>query len=256
MQLLVSVSDAEETRAALVGGASIIDAKDPARGPLGPVSEEALGEIVATAGGSRPVSAALGDAHSESAVAAAARNAAATGAAFVKVGFRGIASEGRVIALAAAAVRGATSFGTRVVLAAYADAHRARSLPPRLMLDLAVHARAAGIVIDTAVKDGSDLFTFIDPDAADAIVRRAHALDLVVTLAGALDIHGIALARELGADIAGVRGAACIGGRLGRISAERVRALADAARGEGDSATIVGSALTVLPISLTDAPAG
>lgn len=42
MRLLVSVRDAGEARAALAGGAEIVDAKDPARGSIGAVSPEAL----------------------------------------------------------------------------------------------------------------------------------------------------------------------------------------------------------------------
>ena len=36
MKLLVSVADAAEARAAIEGGADIIDAKDPTTGALGP----------------------------------------------------------------------------------------------------------------------------------------------------------------------------------------------------------------------------
>ncbi|HEY0776746.1 MAG TPA: (5-formylfuran-3-yl)methyl phosphate synthase, partial [Gemmatirosa sp.] len=35
----------------------------------------------------------------------------------------------------------------------------------------------------------------------------------------------VRIVREIGPDVVGVRGAACDGGRTGRISAERVRAL-------------------------------
>jgi uncharacterized protein (UPF0264 family) len=231
VQLLVSVSDASEARAALVGGASILDAKDPLRGPLGAVAGETLDEIVAVAANARAVSAALGDAHSESAVAAAARSAARAGAAIVKLGFRGTTSEARVVAFAAAAVRGAAPFGTRVVLVAYADAARARTIPAQRMAEVASQARAAGVLLDTAFKDGADLFTHLSPDEVVPLVARAHQLGLLVSLAGSLDARGVSLARTLGADVAGVRGAACDGGRTGRVSSERVRALLAAARG-------------------------
>ena len=49
MQLLVSVADAADAVAAIEGGADIIDAKDPSRGPLGPVSAAALDAILAAA---------------------------------------------------------------------------------------------------------------------------------------------------------------------------------------------------------------
>ena len=61
MQLLVSVADASEGRAALLGGADVIDAKDPREGALGAVRREVLGELRAAVGAGRPLSAALGD---------------------------------------------------------------------------------------------------------------------------------------------------------------------------------------------------
>src|SRR5438445_443176 len=62
MQLLVSVRGPADARAALIGGADVIDAKDPRRGALGAVSPVALAAIRRAVGSARPVSAALGDA--------------------------------------------------------------------------------------------------------------------------------------------------------------------------------------------------
>ena len=71
MQLLISVAGPAEARAAVRGGADVIDAKDPRRGALGPVSLQRLAAIRATIAGARPLSAAVGDATSEEAVAGA-----------------------------------------------------------------------------------------------------------------------------------------------------------------------------------------
>ena len=49
MQLLVSVSSAVETSAALLGGADIIDAKDPLSGPLGAVTPAVFRDIASVA---------------------------------------------------------------------------------------------------------------------------------------------------------------------------------------------------------------
>src|SRR5262245_26134710 len=62
-QLLVSVRDVAEARAALTGGADIIDIKEPRRGPLGMAKPAVMAEIVAGVGGRAPVSAALGELH-------------------------------------------------------------------------------------------------------------------------------------------------------------------------------------------------
>src|SRR6266702_2730804 len=104
MRLLVSVRGPVEARAAVAGGADVVDAKDPARGALGPVRADRLAAIRRAVGAARPVSAALGDAGDAAMVAAAA--AAARGVAFVKLGFGGVTSEAPARSLARAARRG------------------------------------------------------------------------------------------------------------------------------------------------------
>src|ERR1700674_2286493 len=127
MRLLVSVASATAVSAALAGGADLVDAKDPRTGALGAVPAAVLREIHAAVGGVRPVTAAIGDAADEGAIERTGCAFAAAGAAFVKVGFAGIASAARIAALTAAARRG---FGADsgahggVLVVAYADAER------------------------------------------------------------------------------------------------------------------------------------
>jgi uncharacterized protein (UPF0264 family) len=223
MFLLVSVASPADAAAALVGGADLIDAKDPAAGALGPVTLEKLREIQATVAGARPVTAALGDATDEEDVERAAREFTAAGALFVKVGFAGVGSPARATELAAAAVRGAGTSG--MVAVAYADAVRARSLSPAVLLDVAARADARGLLLDTADKSGPGLCTLLSPEALARLVVDAHAAGLFLALAGRLEEEDLPVVRDTGADIAGVRGAACIGGRTGVTSAERVRRL-------------------------------
>src|SRR2546428_12902686 len=89
MRLLVSVADPSEARAALEGGADVIDAKQPRRGALGPVRRDVLAAIRQVVGAARPVSAAPGDARDEAAIERAAGGAAGRGGAFVQVGVAG-----------------------------------------------------------------------------------------------------------------------------------------------------------------------
>src|SRR2546423_15048726 len=86
MRLLVSVRGSVEARAALAGGADVIDAKDPARGALGPVQRDRLAAIRRAGGAARPVSAPLGDPRDEAVVAA--RAGAAPGVALRRPGVR------------------------------------------------------------------------------------------------------------------------------------------------------------------------
>src|SRR6266540_353073 len=234
MQLLVSVADGREARAALAGGADVIDAKDPGRGALGAVRPAVLVAIRDAVGSARPVSAALGDARDERAVAQAARAAAARGVAFVKLGFAEVASEERARRLAAAARHGAGEgegggTGAEVVLVAYADWLRAGSLAPERLVAVAVAARAAGMLLDTALKDAS-LFGRVALEAVGAWVRVVHEAGMFACLAGSLGGADLATARALGADVVGVRGAACVGGRTGRVARARVAALRALAR--------------------------
>src|SRR5881628_1676365 len=204
MQLLISIAGPAEARAALRGGADVIDAKDPRRGALGPVPPRRLAAVRAAVAGARPISAALGDAASEDALARAVALAVSVGVAFVKVGFAGVTSEPRARRLALAAQpRAGTDGGARLVLVAYADWRRAESLAPARVVAVAAAVGAAGVLLDT-VNKGVPLF----------------AIEPLASLAA-----WVAAARALGADLVGVRGAACVGGRTGRVSRARVAAL-------------------------------
>src|SRR5947209_4261654 len=59
-------------------------------------------------------------------------------------------------------------------------------------------------------------------DGNGGVVAVAHAAGLFVALAGKLTADDLPFVRNAGADIAGVRGAACDGGRTGRVAADRV----------------------------------
>ena len=105
MQLLVSVANAADAREALTGGADVIDAKDPAAGPLGAVAWGTLSETNATVAGSRALTAALGDAADAGAIEQAAHDAAAAGAAALRA--RGCEPEAMLVQLKQALAVGA-----------------------------------------------------------------------------------------------------------------------------------------------------
>src|SRR5438132_549463 len=215
--------------AARLGGADVIDAKNPRRGALGAVSEATLRAIRAAAG--RPFSAALGDAGGLAILARRSRVAAQLGASYVKVGFRDIQTTAAVHARAVAALEAAAARpGTRVVLVAYADWRRAGSAAPRVVIDVAAATGAAGVLLDTAYKDAA-LFALWSPEIVRAWVAAVQRAELFAALAGSLTARDVPLVRALGADLVGVRGAACVGGRLGRVTRARVAALSALARG-------------------------
>ena len=241
MQLLISVANPREADAAIVGGADIIDAKEPLAGPLGAVLPHVLREIVEAVALRKPISVALGDApvgrygegEAERIVLLRARDAARDGADYVKLGFAGTPSPERAASFLAAARRGAHGIGehVKVVAVAYADAGAARSVPHDVLLDVALQTGCAGVLIDTFDKSGGGLFDLLSFRDVAHWVQRAERAGLIPALAGKLDAEGVSTARTLGAHIAGVRGAACRHGRNGSVSPFYVRLLREATIG-------------------------
>jgi uncharacterized protein (UPF0264 family) len=245
MQLLVSVRDDTEAAAAVAGGADIVDAKEPSAGALGAVSGDVLSAIIAAVRGARSVTAALGDAVDEHVVERDARAFVSAGVALVKVGFAGVESRNRVDSLIAAAVRGARG---KVIAVAYADHNRAGTVAAETILEAAVHGGAAGLLIDTADKSGPGLLGVMPGDTIGRLVAAARAAGLVTALAGRLTAADLPFIRGTGADVAGVRGAACDDGRTGRISAPRIARLARLVRRNPADYVVSGAGVTGIRI--------
>ena len=215
MKLLVSVTDAHEARVAAQGAVDIVDVKNPAEGSLGAPAPSVIASVRDAVPPDLPVSAAIGDLPNLPGTAAlAALGAARSGAAYVKVGLWGTSTEGEAVAVLRA-VREAVEGGATVIAAAYADAERVpcRPLPPEAVIVAARHAGVGGCLLDTAVKDGRGLLEWLTADALAALVAEAHAARLEMALAGALRAEDLTAVRATGADIAGVRSAACRDGR-------------------------------------------
>src|SRR2546422_6059884 len=172
MRLLVSVADPSEARAALEGGADVIDAKQPRRGALGPVRPDVLAAIRQVVGAARQVSAALGDARDEAAIERAAGVAAGLGVAFVKVGFAGVVTGQRARRLATAARRGAGDSG--LVLVGYADWRRADRLAPERLVAVAATAAGAGLPLRNALQ-GAPPFASATPERSCAQGASCHS---------------------------------------------------------------------------------
>ncbi len=222
-RLLVSVRSGDEARAALRGGAALIDVKEPRHGALGRADDAVIGEVVAAVAGRCPVSAALGELRDE-------RGAGPPdGLAFVKWGLAGYGATPRWAA-ALAARRSGTA---EVVAVAYADSRCA--LAPSIDAVLAFAAQRGGVLLlDTYCKDAprpsADRPTLLDwlPAArVEEFCADCRAARVRVALAGSLGPSEIRALLPARPDWFAVRGAACTGGRDGTVCATRVRALAD-----------------------------
>jgi uncharacterized protein (UPF0264 family) len=228
MQLLVSVSDAAEARAAVEGGADIIDAKDPSMGALGAVRPDVFSEIRRAVDSGRLVTAALGDGDATNAVEELARDLVLRGARLVKAGFAGITHAGRVEEIIERLARECASVDETigVVAVAYAEPQTGGCVDAHELLPIAARSGASGVLVDTADKRGPGLLDLWSVPTLESWVAEAHAHGLMAAVAGKLRLDDLSVVADAGADVAGVRGAACVGGRGGRVSFERVRALA------------------------------
>lgn len=225
MRLLVSVMDADEARIAVKAGVDIVDVKNPAEGSLGAPVPGVIGRVCKVVPPERPVSVAIGDLPNLPGTAAlAALGAARSGAAYVKVGLWGTSTTDEAVTVLRA-VRDAVDGGAAVIAAAYADAERVpgRPLPPGDVVEAARRAGVGGCLLDAAIKDGRGLFEWLTPDALATLVAEGHAAGLEMALAGSLGADDLSRVRATGADIAGVRAAACRDGRrTAPLDAERI----------------------------------
>jgi len=234
--LLVSVRSADEARAAVEGGAAVVDVKEPDRGPLGRADAATWRAVRAVVPLSIPVSVALGELRDHDGDAGDL-----AGIAYCKLGLAG-AGAGWVGAWAEARRQGNAKVrratidrardhppGPRWVAVAYADWTLADSPGPDAVLAAALDAPdCAGVLVDTWDKSRPSPLE-ASPAWLDrvALVRRSGRF---VALAGGLDLAAIARLAPLAPDLFAVRGAACAGSdRRARVDPARVAELARAA---------------------------
>ena len=228
-RLLVSVRDAAEARAAVSGGADIVDVKEPARGALGAADPAVWAAVLRVCEGRADVSVALGEAADVPTGPAAP--AVPAGVRWAKLGPAGLAAppfgDGwREELTAARALRAGSGHGWAAV--AYADHAAAQAPPPAALLAAADGCDA--FLLDTFAKDGRGLFDRLTEEEVTRLCRDARAAGLTVALAGSLALRDIPRAVGCGADVIAVRGAACDGSRTGRVCEGKVAALKDALR--------------------------
>jgi uncharacterized protein (UPF0264 family) len=214
---LASVTNADEAGFALVGGADVIDCKDPSSGALGALDEAIVREIVARIAGRLPVSATVGDLPAEPAtIVAAVSSMAATGVDVVKIGFFG----DRDPRLAIEALGKEKHARARLVAVLMADKKPDYALVPILAANGFV-----GVMLDTADKSAGSLTSTLPAGGLSKFVQAARASNLICGLAGSLRMEDIAGLADLDPDVLGFRGALCAMGRVSKLDPTRVAAI-------------------------------
>jgi len=203
--MLASVANASEARLAAAAGADIIDLKAPQAGALGALPCAVVREIVSDIGKDRQISATIGDLPMEPAtVVPAAREMAATGVDFVKIGlFPGGDWTGSIDALAPLAAD-----GVRLVAVLFGDRAPDLEWLPRL-----AQAGFSGAMLDTMDKARGSLTAICPPGYLRDFVALVRNHGMLCGLAGSLRSTDIPPLLELAPDYLGFRGALCHGHR-------------------------------------------
>ena len=232
MKLLISAVDEKEAVEAVKGGADVIDIKNPKEGALGASFPWVIKRIKDVTPESVEVSCALGDLPNlPGAMSLAALGAATTGVDYVKAGLYGVKTQDEAVYLMQNVTKAVKGYdpSIEVVATGYADAERVSAIDPLLVPKIAHKAEADVAMIDTAVKDGKNLFNFLTVDQLKRFVHEAHDYGLKAAFAGSLKKEDLPAVYALGADIVGLRGSVCtFGDRVnGRIDGRKVRELVE-----------------------------
>ena len=233
MKLLISPKNETEALEAIEGGADIIDVKNPDEGPLGANFPWVIKRIRQMVPATLEVSCTLGEAPNlPGSMALAALGAATIGVNYIKTGLFGVKTLEKAVYLIQSVSKAAKDYNpsAKVVVAGYADANRIGTIDPLKVPKIALEAQADVAMIDTAIKDGRNLFRFLTKSQLKSFVDEAHSYGLKAALAGSLQKEDLPLIYKSGADVAGLRGAACAQGDRanGHITREKVHALVEA----------------------------
>lgn len=227
MLLLISPINTHEALEAISGGADIIDVKNPKEGSLGANFPWVIRSIREITPHNMQVSATLGDVpYKPGTVSLAAAGAVVSGADYIKVGLYGTRNYQEALDVMTNVVKAVKELDDQalVVASGYADAHRVGAVDPMEIPRVAADSGADLAMVDTAVKDGKTLFDFMDQDTIRRFTDMIHDYGLLSALAGSVQKEQIPLLAQLGCDVVGIRGAACLGGdrNKGRIHRQAV----------------------------------
>jgi (5-formylfuran-3-yl)methyl phosphate synthase len=221
----------KEAEEAIAGGADIIDVKNPLEGALGANYPWVIRQIRQLTPKNLEVSCTIGEiGNLPGSTSLAALGAASLGVDYIKVGLKGIRTEKEAVFLLQNVSKAVKECNpkTKIVVAGYADAEKIGAVNPMLIPEIAAKAKADIAMLDTSIKDGKTLFDHLDAEQLKKFVSSSHHFGLEVALAGSLRKQDLPIVYGLGADIAGVRSAACTNSNrvTGQVTRELVGELA------------------------------
>ena len=227
--LLVSVRSLEEAVAAVEGGCTVLDVKEPARGPMGMADREVIREV--TGWGRRrgvATSMAMGELLDWDDARVAGFDPPAVD--FAKLGLSGLgrASGQREWSMEWQSLRERLAGPWRWIAVAYADAPRCGAPQLDEVVAAAIETRCAGVLIDTWDKSRGRLTDHLSTERLESVRESTRRAGLLLALAGRVSLEDLSEVVGVQPDLVAVRSAACRDGRRELpVEADRVRELVD-----------------------------
>jgi uncharacterized protein (UPF0264 family) len=215
--LLVSVRSLEEARAAVEGGCTVLDVKEPTRGPLGMADADVVRDVVRYGAGRGVVcSMALGEV-----VDWADRSVAdwePLGVDFAKLGLSGVSDTAvadgfRDWRANWCGLRERLVGPRQWIAVAYADGAQCGAPEVDDVVTAAIETGCAGVLIDTWDKSGGSLTDWLSCSRLRAVRESTDEAGLLLALAGKVSLKNLAEVMDVRPDLVAVRGAVCREGR-------------------------------------------
>ncbi|WP_437190665.1 (5-formylfuran-3-yl)methyl phosphate synthase [Planctomicrobium sp. SH527] len=224
IRLLVSVRNAVEAEIAASNGVDVIDFKEPNRGALGMVQPEILDTAIRLVLNKQPsltVSVACGEVQEWGEPA----SFELSGVDYLKIGLAGLRGDVNWVEkwlqcreMLSQSVKRANGTAPGWVAVIYADEDLAQSPPAEAIIDAAGKTRCAGVLIDTATKQGGGVFNYLTQGKIEHYRDLAHQQGMFFALAGKLSLADMTRIRQVRSDFVAIRSAACRdGNRIGEI---------------------------------------
>lgn len=203
-KLLVSVKSADEAQIALENGADLIDLKDPSIGALGALPVSLIQSIVQTIKQSKPnafTSATIGDQPMQAALLTdSVKKLAITDADFIKIGFfEAIDYQPCLDQLSRL-----TQQGAKLIAVLFAE-----NTYPDSLIQAIKQAGFIGVMLDTAQKNGNNLFHYYHLESIEAFAQKAQINALSYGFAGSLQSQHVAQLLGYNPNFLGFRGGVC-----------------------------------------------
>ncbi|OUR73033.1 hypothetical protein A9Q78_05345 [Methylophaga sp. 41_12_T18] len=214
---LASVQSLQEAQTLLPVLPDILDMKNPSQGALGALSVATVTDIVRLIDGRCLTSATVGDLPmSSQQLTVAITNMADSGVDYVKIG---IFPDDDLTNCLSALAETVKNLSTPVIAVLFAD-----HMPSINCIPMLKQAGFAGVMVDTAFKNGQHLTDHWQNSELVEFVSSVKQHDLLCGLAGALRIEDIERLKLINADYLGFRSALCVQRqRTASLSLERVK---------------------------------